>query len=118
MLMIRARREWMERLGSLLEDYKREKISFKEESFTLFDFANYIYTKITHKNDNNKLFYLMNKYKNLKNKERGFPKTNELNAKELFDMKELDLTFENIMDKSTYETQIITSFIDELENYE
>ena len=103
----RQRREWIVSLGELLETYKKQKVAFKETKFTLFDLANFIHDHITRNEDNEKLFYLLNKYRKLKNKERGFPKDNMLNAKELFEMRELDDTFEIVCDSSNREIQII-----------
>jgi hypothetical protein len=103
----RKRTEWIVSLGNLLESYKKQKISFKETKFTLFDLANFIHDHITTSEDNEKLFYLLNKYRKLKNKERGFPKENMLNAKELFEMGELDETFGIICESSNREIVII-----------
>ena len=103
----------LDRMGTLLTQYKNHKVSFKEETFTLFDLADYIHTEITEDKDNSLLFLLVGKFKKAINLRYGLEEDSEVDPRKPFDVKELDQVFADLCDKNQKEIQILAGFLEE-----
>jgi hypothetical protein len=110
--MVRTKVDFLERMGQLLNFYKKKKVQMKEEKFTLFDLANHIYNEITVQTDNDLMFYLIAKFKKHQNRKFGRPLNFEIDPRKDFEIKELDSIFEYICTKNQTEIHIISSFLD------
>lgn len=109
----RNKSDLLERLGTLLTQYKNHKVGFKEETFTMFDLADYIHTEITLERDNNLFFLLVGKFKKAANANIGLHEDAEIDPRKPFQLQELDAVFADLCDKNQREIQILSGFLEE-----
>lgn len=109
----RSKSDLLERLGTLLKEYKNHRVGFKEETFTLFDLADYIHTEVIQERDNNLFFLLIGKFKKAINIRFGLHEDAEIDPRKPFDLKELDDVFADLCDKNLREIQILSGFLEE-----
>lgn len=103
----------LERMGNLLTKYKNHKVAFKEETFTLFDMADFIHTEITDQKDNDLFFLLVAKFKVAVNGKFGRSAEAEVDPRKQFDVTELDSVFMELCEKNQKEIQVVTGFLEE-----
>lgn len=109
----RSKSDLLERLGELLTMYKNHKVSLKEETFNLFDLADFIHTEVTQERDNNLLFLLVGKFKKAVNLRLGLDEGAEVDPRKNFNLKELDDVFAELCEKNQREIQVLSGFLEE-----
>lgn len=109
----RKKAQMLSKLGGLLTDYKEHKVSFKEETFTLFDLANYIYDELVDKNENELMFLLVGKFKAAINRKLGRPPEAEVDPRKPYDVAELDQVFDTLCSKNQREIRVMSGFLEE-----
>jgi len=111
----KARRKalMLSKLGGLLNAYKEHKVQFQEETFTLFDLANYIYDEIVDKNENELMFLLVSKFKVAINRKLGRPAETEVDPRKPYEVAELDEVFDSLCTKNQREIQVMSGFLEE-----
>lgn len=112
-LKARQKSDLLEKLGELLTRYKDHKVSFKEETFTLYDMADFIHTEIIDRKENELLFLLVAKFKIAINRQHFRPDEAEIDPRKKFDVTELDNVFTDLCDKNQKEIQIVSGFLGE-----
>ena len=109
----RRKAQTLAKLGALLQAYKEHKVQFKEDSFTLFDLANYIYDELVDKAENELMFFLVAKFKLAVNRRHGAPDDAEVDPRKPHPVAELDEVFESLCEKNQREVRVLSGFLEE-----